>query len=122
MNQFTSGILALLFAAFAIGDACLIILSYIIYSRFIFNAYLKKNHRKKWEELVYTDNYWGPGWFSFDKTEDLQKFRTECKEDLGDPNIPRMRRISIYLFKVGILGWISLVAVFAAACIVSLVF
>jgi hypothetical protein len=105
-----SGILALIIAAFAVADACLIVFSYI-YSRFIFNGYLKRNHRKKWEELVYTDNYWGPGLFCFDKTAELAEFRTKSKEDLGDPTINRMRRTSIYLFKVGILAWIGLVVI-----------
>ncbi len=111
MSQSAIGALTLIFVSFLICDACLIIFSYI-YSRFIFNRYLMRNHLTKWQELVYTDNYRGLNLFSFDKTEQLRKFRCDSKEDLGDPNITRMRRISVYLFRIGMLAWIGLIIIF----------
>ena len=108
------GAVALVFAAFVLIDAGLLLMSYI-YSRFIFNRYLMRHHREKWEELVYTGEYQGLNLFSFDKTPQLRKFRYESGEDLGDANIRRMRKISIYLFKTGIIAWISLVVMLALA-------
>ncbi|MFQ5853919.1 MAG: hypothetical protein ACE5JU_25450 [Candidatus Binatia bacterium] len=114
MADLVPGVVALVFGAFVLIDACLLFLSYI-YSRFIFNRYLMKHHREKWEELVYTAEYQGLNLFSFDKTPQLRKFRSESDEDLGDPSIRKMRTISIYLFKTGILVWISLVVIFLVA-------
>ena len=106
------GIVALVFAALVLIDACLIFGAYV-YSRFFFNEYLRRFHRKKWEELAYQGEYQGLNLFSFDKTPQLRKFRCESTEDLGDPKIRKMRTISIYLFKTGIIAWISLVVIFA---------
>jgi hypothetical protein len=88
MSQSDIGALVLIFFVFFICDVCLIIFSYI-YSRFIFNRYLKRNHLTKWRELVHPDSYLGLNLFSFDKTEELRKFRCDSKEDFGDPNITR---------------------------------
>jgi hypothetical protein len=117
MSELISGIIILIFVGLAIGDLCLILFSYI-YSRYIFNRYLMRHHRHKWEELVYTNNYRGTAWFFFDKTPELEKFRSKSNEDLGDPNIARMRKISIRLFKAGIFGWLGIVLVFIVACVI----
>ena len=61
-----------------------------IYSRFVFDRYLKKNHRQKWEELVHGSDNWGPNLGGFDRTRQMHKFRTQSKEDLGDPNIRKL--------------------------------
>lgn len=97
-------------------DASIIIASYI-YSRFIFNRYLKKYHREKWNEFVY-NRYQGPKWLSFDKTSYLYNFRTQSIDDLGDPNISKMRTISKCLLKIGLWGLASL---FLASLIVCLI-
>ena len=111
MVESVPGIVALVFAAFVLIDACLILGAYV-YTRFIFNRYLKKNHRQKWEELVYQGQYQGLNLISFDKTPQLRKFRSKSAEDRGDSKISKMRAISVYLFKTGIIAWVSLVVIF----------
>ena len=102
MTELLPGIIALIVAIYVLINGCILIASFI-YSRFIFNQYLRKHHRQKWEELVYTEPH-GFNWFSSDITTQMWKFRTESAENLGDPNIPKMRKISVYLFKIGIWG------------------
>src|SRR3972149_10425194 len=123
MSQSAIGVSVLIFFAFFICDVCLIIFSYI-YSRFIFSRYLMRNHLTKWQELVHPGkyNYLSPNLFSFDKTEELRKFRCDSKEDFGDPNITRMRRISVYLFRIGMLAWIGIIVIAVLSFVVASVF
>jgi hypothetical protein len=79
-----------------VADAFLIVVAYL-YSRFVFSEYLRRYHGKRWEELVYGQEYRGLNVLAFDKTPALWRFRCESSDTLGDPRIPRMRRISIYL-------------------------
>lgn len=118
MADILPGIIALIFAIFVLIDGCIIIASFV-YSRYIFSRYLMTHHRQKWEELVYKE-YQGLNWFSFDKTLQLQKFRTESTEDLGDPNIRKMRQLSIYLFKTGVTVLLSFIVIFLVVGIASL--
>lgn len=92
-----------------------------IYSRHIFNGYLKRHHRKDWEELVYGGDYQGLNLWSFDKTPGLRTFRTASTDDLGDPVIPRMRRISVCLQNAGILILISLIVIPLALGLIFLI-
>ena len=111
MDDTSSGVLALVFAILIVVDICLVAWSYV-YSRFIFSRYLKKNHEKKWEELARPDY---PGFYRlgfFDRTEELRQFRCDSDDDLGDPEVVRMRRISITLFRTGLIGWMVLAALF----------
>src|SRR5574341_339564 len=119
MTEFQSGIIGLVLAIVVLLDACVILVSYI-YSRFIFNRYLMKHQRQNWEELAYTGEYRGLNWFSFDKTRQLGEFRAKSSEDLGDPRIMRMRKIANYLFRTGILVWVSLLFVLISFGIVAL--
>ncbi|MFH1702058.1 MAG: hypothetical protein ABIB41_01335 [Nitrospirota bacterium] len=117
MTELLPGIIALIVAIYVLINGCILIASFI-YSRFIFNQYLRKHHRQKWEELVYTEPH-GFNWFSSDITTQMWKFRTESAENLGDPNIPKMRKISVYLFKIGIWGWLGLLIIFIAVGVVA---
>jgi len=75
--------------------------------RFIFHGYLKHHHHQQWEDLVRDRDFflWGPQWGNFDKTRRMYQFRTQSEEDLEDPTIPRMRKISLSLTNV----WVGLV-------------
>lgn len=106
-----SGILAIAFVSLVIADACVIMSAYIC-SRFIFNRYLKKYHRQKWEELVYDGDYWSVRLGYFDITPQMKKFRTESDDDLGDARITKLRKTSMYLFRIGIGGLVSLIIIF----------
>lgn len=118
MAQYLPGIIALIFAVSVLIDGCIIVAAFI-YSRYIFSGYLMKHHRQKWDELVY-EGYNGINLFCFDKTQKMQKFRTESVEDLGDPTIKKMRQISIYLFKTGVTVLISFMVIFIIIGIISL--
>src|SRR4030067_1812254 len=119
MAESVSGILALAVAVFVLMDAWLMFASYV-YSRYIFYRYLKKNHKQEWEKLVSGSANRGPNLFSFDKTRELSRFRVNSNEDFGDPDIRKMRKLSIYLFKIGIWGWLLLVIGFAVVGILVL--
>lgn len=112
-----SGLLALLLAGCVFLDALIILGSYI-YSRFIFSGYLKRHHREKWEKLIYTAEYSGLNWRAFDKTPMMSKFRTESTEDFGDPKIQQIRKTSIYLFKIGMWGWIVILTIFIVMAVI----
>jgi disulfide bond formation protein DsbB len=102
--------LGLVFAVAIVLDAALIVVSYL-YSRFVFSGYLRKHHTKRWEEMVYGQEYRGLNMLAFDKTPALWRFRCESHDDLGDPRIPRMRRLSIYLFNTAMIAWLSIAGV-----------
>ena len=90
-------------------SALLTIASYIV-SRFVFNGYLKKNYRKKWEELVYdNEGYKGLNLTRFDQTLAMFKFRYKSDEDFGDVRLSKLRKMSINLFRAGILTWFTLI-------------
>ena len=106
----TEGILALALFCYFIIDVAVIIAAWI-YSRFFFNGYLKKHHREKWEQLVSRNNFMGLlHLFQFDLTSEMYDFRVKSTDDLGDPRVTKIRRISIMLFRVGIFGWLALLA------------
>ena len=117
MTEYFSGIMALVLAGSVLVAGCVIIVSFI-YSRFIFSNYLKRHHRTKWEHLVYTEPH-GFNWFSSDLTNQLREFRCKSNEDLGDPKIKKMRTTSIYLFRVGILSLLGLMALFLFIGVIS---
>lgn len=117
MADILPGIIALIFAFLVLLNGCIFFASFI-YSRFIFNYYLKKHHRQKWEELVFAEPH-GFNFFSSDITTQMWKFRTESAEDLGDPNILTMRKVSIYLFRICIWGWLSILVIFIVVGIVA---
>jgi hypothetical protein len=102
--------LGLIFAVAIVVDAALIVVAYL-YSRFAFCHYLRRHHGRQWEELVYGRDYRGFNVLSFDKTPALWRFRCESTDDLGDPRISRMRRLSIYLFKTAMIGWLGIAAI-----------
>ena len=87
----------------------LLILAAFVYTRLLFSGYLRRHHLRKWEELVYSPEYRGMNLLSFDKTPALRRFRCESSDDLGDSQVSRMRRISIYLFNTAIIAWLGLV-------------
>jgi len=89
-------------------DLLLIVAAYV-YTRFLFSAYLRKYHRDKWDALVYSAAYRGLSLFAFDKSPAMRTFRYESTADLGDPEIPRMRRKSIWLLNTAIIAWLTLV-------------
>lgn len=103
----TKGIIALVIFCFFIIDVALITAAWIC-SRFVFSGYLKKHHREKWEQLVVTDNFMGPYLTSFDITPEMNDFRVKSTDDLGDPRVAKIRRISIMLFRAGVFGWLAL--------------
>ena len=67
-----------------VADAALIVVAYL-YSRFLFSEYLRRHHRKQWEEMVYGQEYRGLNVLAFDKTPALWRFRCESRDNLGDP-------------------------------------
>lgn len=119
MTELLPGMIALIFTVLVLIDSCILVTAFV-YSRYIFSRYLMKHHRQKWDELVYAE-YHGLNWFSFDKTPQLRKFRTESTDDLGDSNIRKMRRLSIDLFKIGITAWLSFLVIFIVVGIVFLI-
>lgn len=121
MSNLLSEIFAVVFVILFIIDACLIFLAYI-YSRFIFNGYLKKHHQQKWEELVYSDEYHGANWRAFDKTPQMWKFRIESNDDLRDPKLNQLRKTSIRLLEIGIGGWLGLLILFIAVAVIDRLF
>ena len=116
-----SGLVALFAAVYLFVDIGIIFSAYIC-SRFVFNGYLKKYHRAKWEDLVYTDKYNSLNLLSFDKTTLISEFRTDSTDDLGDPRIRKIRRISILLFNIGMWGWLALVVAFLGGAILFRLF
>jgi len=102
--------LGLIFAVAIVADAALIVVAYL-YSRFLFSEYLRRHHRKQWEEMVYGQEYRGLNVLAFDKTPALWRFRCESKDNLGDPRIPRMRRLSIYLFNTTMIAWLGIAGI-----------
>ncbi len=70
--------------------------------------------------VVYAEPH-GFNWFSYDITTQMWKFRYKSKEDFGDPKIQKMRKISIYLFRIGIWGWLSLLLIFIVVGVVFLI-
>ncbi|SRR6266446_6526680 len=108
--------LGLSFAIAFFVDASLIIAAYL-YTRFVFSGYLRKHHIKQWEQLVYGHEYRSLNILSFDKTAALWRFRCESNDDLGDPRISRMRRISIHLFNTAMIAWLTLIGVFLVGSI-----
>jgi len=116
----SDGIIAIIFAVIVFIDSCVIIASFV-YSRIVFSNYLRKYHRQEWEKLAYAEPH-GFNWFSSDMTVQMYKFRTESSEDFGDANIPKMRKISIYLFKFGIWGWLCLLVIFTIIGILNIIF
>ncbi len=97
------GILVISFFILLVLDATTVFAAYV-YSRFVFSGYLKKCHRIKWEELVLTDHFFGPSFNAFDITPEMCDFRMKSNDNLGDPRVQQIRRISVILFRVGILG------------------
>jgi hypothetical protein len=104
-----SGVIALVIVAYVLINSIIFIV-FFVYSRFIFNYYLKKHHRQKWEELVYAEPH-GLNWLSSDASPQMRKFRCDSKEDFGDIRLRKMRKVSIYLFRIGIWGWLSLLTI-----------
>jgi hypothetical protein len=114
----TEGILAL--AGFVLLVIVVVtILAAWVYSRFFFSGYIKKYHRNKWDELVFTDKLLWPEFFSFDITSEMHDFRVKSNDSLGDPRVAQIRRASILLFRVGILGWCGLMLAFIVIAGVS---
>ena len=102
--------LGLIFAVAIVGDAALIVVAYL-YSRFVFSEYLRRHHTKQWEEMVYGQEYRGLNVLAFDKTPALWRFRCESNDNLGDPRIPRMRHLSIYLFNTAMIAWLGIAGI-----------
>lgn len=102
--------LGLIFAIAIVADAVLIVVAYL-YSRFVFSEYLRRHHTKQWEEMVYGQEYRGFNVLAFDKTPSLWRFRCESNDNLGDPRISRMRRLSIYLFNTAMIAWLGIAAI-----------
>jgi hypothetical protein len=102
--------LGLIFAVAIVVDAALIVVAYL-YSRFVFSEYLRRHHTKQWEEMVYSQEYRGLNILSFDKTPALWRFRCASNDDLGDSHIPRMRRLSIYLFNAAMIAWLGIAGI-----------
>ena len=92
-----------------------------IQCRFAFSRYLRKNHPTKWNELVYSDSYQGPNVFVFDKTTALYDFRTQSREDLGDPGLRAIRVRSNYLFRMALMLWLLTVAAFLVGIVIILI-
>ena len=111
-------VVALALAACFFLDVAIFLVAQL-YSRFVFDRYLKKNHRQKWEELVRGSDNWGPNLGGFDRTRQMHKFRTQSKEDLGDPSIRKMRKISIYLTNAGIMIFLGLLGFLFTVVIVD---
>jgi hypothetical protein len=80
--------------------------------RFLFSRYVRKHHPATWSQLVHSDSYRGPNVFVFDLTANLYDFRTQSKEDLGDPGLRAMRSRSNYLFRTALILWLLTVAAF----------
>jgi hypothetical protein len=111
--EMTEGILALASACFLIIDAALFMAAWV-YSRFVFSRYLKKHHGKKWEQLVSKYNFRGlVHLFWFDITPEMNDFREKNTDDLGDPRVAKIRRISIMLFRASIFGWLAFLVGFS---------
>lgn len=102
--------LGLIVAIAIVVDAVLIIVAYL-YSRFVFSEYLRRHHSKQWEEMVYGQEYRGLNVLAFDKTLALWRFRCESTDDLGDPRVSRMRRLSIYLFNTAMIAWLGIAGI-----------
>jgi ABC-type transport system involved in multi-copper enzyme maturation permease subunit len=117
MTEYFSGIISFVFAGLVLTVGCVIIASFI-WSRFIFTNYLKRHHRIEWKQMVYTEPH-GFNWFSSDLTHQLREFRCKSHEDFGDPRIKKMRTMSIYLFWVGILSLLGLMALFLFFGVIS---
>ena len=75
----------------------------LIFSRFVFGGYLKRRHREKWNELCSIDARAASDWISSDATRDMYRFRTKSRENLGDPQIHRLRWISKVLYSLALL-------------------
>ena len=106
------------FSLALVVDATLIVAAYF-YSRFIFSGYLRKHHPRRWEEMVYTQEYSGVNLLSFDKTPALHRFRCESTDNLGDPYLSRMRRLSIRLFNVAMIAWLGIVGILIIGGVLS---
>jgi hypothetical protein len=102
--------LGLIFAVAIVADAALIVVAYL-YSRFVFSEYLRRRHPKQWEEMVHGQEYRGLNVLAFDKTQALWRFWCESNDDLGDPRISQMRRLSIYLFNTAMIAWLGIAGI-----------
>jgi len=100
--------IGVIFAVFILMDILLIVTAFV-YARFVFSGYLRRHHPTKWNEMVYGSGYQGMNLLAFDKTPALRRFRCESSDDFDDPQVSKMRRISIYLFNTAIITWLGLV-------------
>jgi len=118
MNDTGTGAMALLFLLLLIVDIALWVTAYL-YSRFVFDSYLKKHHRDKWNELSSHQGFAGAKLFSFDRTPQMRTFRMTSRETLGDGRLQKLRMNSIRLFKSAIILWCFLISAFLIFALVS---
>jgi hypothetical protein len=96
---------------FAVLGSAAVFVWAVIFSRFFFDRYLKRQHPIIWKRLRA-----GPGlhYLGTDANAEMAKFGARIDEDLGDPRLRKMKVISrrLYRFAVALwlLGVVSLVA------------
>lgn len=110
--------MALLGLILLVADIALWVISYL-YSRFVFDSYLKEHHREKWNELTSYQGFAVAKLFSFDRTPQMRTFRMTSKDALGDDRLQKLRMNSIRLFKSAIILWCSLVSTFLILALIS---
>ncbi len=75
-----------------------------IYSRFIFSHYLKRRHPEMYKKLVIegTKIYYAT---PADKTYEIEEFRKDFNNNLGDEKLRKMKIVSELLWKIPIIVW-----------------
>lgn len=107
-------IILLIPAAFTIGTIVLVI-AYVYAARIGFGRYLRYTHPHTWKHLVEPGDAWMGRGIATDVSYAVAKFRRESRDDLGDPELARRRRVANSLERAAIVGWVASAALLIIA-------